>query len=264
MSSAGIDYAFSPHPPIGTMKAANVGFVCRYISQLPVNDTNGKNLIPSECAALLAAGLRVVVVVEEGAAMMLGGSASGKSAATHANSVVHALNMPTIPIYFAADWDATPAQQASINAFLDGAASVIGHGRTGIYGGYYPVSRAFTSGKVAYGWQTVAWSGGQWESRAQLRQGLTFTMGGASVDHDQANKADYGQWPRPAAPKPPAPPVDTHVHITQTGDTLGAIASSRSMKTLNWLDLQQRLDAAGAEKLASDAVAKPGSVWRTV
>lgn len=38
---------------------------------------------------------------------------------------------------------AQPAQQAAINAYLDGAASVLGRARVGLYGGYGPVSGAF-------------------------------------------------------------------------------------------------------------------------
>src|SRR5262249_33103354 len=135
----------------------------------------------------------------EGAAYMLGGHAAGVSAARHADAVVKALHMPGIPVYIAADFDATPAQQAPINACLDGMAEVIGRGRLGLDGGCGPLSRAFDAGKCRYGWQTTAWSGGQWDHRAHIRQGLSFHLGGASVDHDQAIFADYGQWPRPKA-----------------------------------------------------------------
>jgi Rv2525c-like, glycoside hydrolase-like domain len=199
VTGIGIDYAFFPHPSITAMKNAGVSFVCRYISPDPANDANGKNLLPGECKALLNAGFRVVVVIERGAGWMKGGRAAGADAATHANAVVKALGMPSIPVYGAADWDATPAEQAPINACLDGMAQVLGRNRTGIYGGYYVVMRAFDAGKAHWGWQTLAWSGGQWDKRAHIRQGLSFTLGGASVDHDTAEFRDYGQWPRPAA-----------------------------------------------------------------
>ena len=42
--------------------------------------------------------------------------------------------------------------------------------RTGAYGGYYVIKRAFDAGKITWGWQTYAWSGGQWDARAQFRQ----------------------------------------------------------------------------------------------
>ncbi|MEY9907101.1 hypothetical protein ABIA35_003326 [Catenulispora sp. MAP12-49] len=104
------------------------------------------------------------------------------------------------PIYFAVDFDAAPGQQTAINAYFDGAASVLGYGRTGAYGGYYPVQRLFDAGKITWGWQTYAWSGGQWESRTQLRQVQNgITVDGADCDQDQAWAADYGQWGARAA-----------------------------------------------------------------
>jgi hypothetical protein len=239
------------------MKAAGVVFVCRYISSLAINDTNGKNLIPAEYQSLRAGGFGIVMVVEEGAGMMLGAAPAGKAAAVHADAVVKALGMPGIPIYFAADFDATPAQQVPINAFLDGAASVIGHARTGIYGGFYPVSRALNAGKAAYAWQTPAWSGGQWDSRAQLRQGLSFTLGGASVDHDTAiNAHDYGQWPRPVTAPPPGAP---YRHLTTAGDTIAKIAAARSMKPETWLAEQGKLGADTT--VLSNGPLPAGTVW---
>lgn len=99
------------------------------------------------------------------------------------------------PIYFAADWDASAGQQDEINAYLDGAASVIGRDRVGLYGGYGPVDRAFDAKKITFGWQTYAWSGGRWDARAQLQQySNDHTINGVGVDYDRAVKSDYGQW----------------------------------------------------------------------
>lgn len=200
--SKGIDYAFSPHPSVAALKANGVTFACRYISSFAPNDHNGKNLLAAEKAALLGGGIAVVVVVEEGANRMLGGHSAGVADAQHASAVVTSLGMPGIPVYFACDFDATADDQARINAYLDGAATVLGKSRVGVYGGYYVVKRAFDGKHCAYGWQTRAWSGGQWDSRAQLRQGETTSLGGASVDWDESRAADFGQWPRPGPPNP--------------------------------------------------------------
>ena len=215
--STGIDYSFNPHPSVSAMKHAGVQFAGRYISANPANDANGKNLTPPECRALLAAGISIIMVVEEGAAMMLGGHAGGVAAARHADAVVKALGMENMPVYYAADFDATPAQQQPINAFLDGAASVTGRSRVGLYGGYYPVKRALDAGKCKYAWQTIAWSGGQWDTRAHVRQGLSFALDGASVDHDTGMFPDYGQWPRPAPPRPQPQRPGTKSGPTQKG-----------------------------------------------
>jgi hypothetical protein len=98
-------------------------------------------------------------------------------------------------IYFSVDFDATSGQQSAINAYFDGVASVIGRSRTGAYGGYHVIRRLFDAGKIAWGWQTYAWSGGQWDSRAQLRQVLNgITVDGADCDRNEAHDVDFGQW----------------------------------------------------------------------
>jgi hypothetical protein len=167
-----------------------------------------------------------------------------------------------MPIYFAADFDATPGQQAAINACLGGAASVIGKARTGIYGGFYPVKRAFDAGAARWGWQTIAWSGGQWDSRAHIRQGLSFSLGGSSVDHDQAMFPDFGQWPRPAAKPALSEPANEH-HFDGK-QTIGDVASSRNMTALGWVGMQENLHADDAEKTVGRAVPRSGATWWTV
>jgi hypothetical protein len=197
----GLDYAFKPHPSINAVKAYGAEWVGRYVSSLPANDTNGKNLLPAEHDQLTAAGIRIILFVEEGAEAMKGGRAAGAAHAQHAVAVAKALGMDGIPFYYAADWDATPGDQAAINAYMDGAISVHGLARAGIYGGYYVVKRVLDAGKAAFSCQTRAWSGGQWDHRANIRQGPAVTVGGASCDADESQTApDYGQWPRPAHP----------------------------------------------------------------
>ncbi len=206
--SKGLDYAFKPHPAPAAIKAAGATWVGRYISSLLANDGNGKNLLPAEKNHLLAAGIEIVLFVEEGAQRMLGGHAAGVADAQHAVAVAKVLGLDGIPFYYAADWDATPAEQTAINAYLDGTASVHGVERNGIYGGYYVVQRCLNAGKAHFACQTRAWSGGQWDSRANIRQGATTTVGGASCDDDLSMTADFGQYPRPKAPavKPAVPP----------------------------------------------------------
>jgi peptidoglycan hydrolase-like protein with peptidoglycan-binding domain len=206
-NAVGIDYAFSPHPAPSAVRAYGASFACRYVSSNPANDLNGKNLLKAELALLVTAGISVVLVAEEGANRMLAGRSAGIADAQHAEAVVMALGMTGVPVYFACDFDASPASQAAIDGYLDGAASVIGRDRTGIYGGYYPVKRALDNGSATWAWQTYAWSGGQWDHRAQLRQVQNgIAVGGASCDRDEAQAADFGQWPRPLA-RPVVPVV---------------------------------------------------------
>jgi hypothetical protein len=205
----GLDYAFGTHPSIAAIKGAGATWVGRYVSSNPANDTNGKNLVPAEKSALLAAGVQIILFVEEGASRMLGGHAAGVADAQHFDAVVKALGMPEAVAYFCADWDATEAEQPVINSYLDGAISVIGLARTGIYGGFYVVERVLNARKASFACQTRAWSGGQWDARANIRQGVGASVGGASVDVDDSMTADFGQWPRPASAPTPPPPAPT-------------------------------------------------------
>jgi hypothetical protein len=168
-----------------------VKFACRYLS----NDS-GKNLSLAEARELSAAGIWLVVVWETTAQRALAGKSAGVSDAKAAAAQAEACGMPgDRPIYFAVDWDASESQQAAINAYLDGAASVLGRQRVGIYGGFWPVSRAFDGGHVTWGWQTYAWSGGRWDRRAQLQQySNDHIINGVGLDYDRAVKDDYGQW----------------------------------------------------------------------
>ncbi|TDD69376.1 DUF1906 domain-containing protein [Actinomadura darangshiensis] len=190
MTIFGIDYAWS-HPSVSAMRSAGVKFVCRYLS----HDAS-KNLDRAEADRLSDAGIWMVVVWETTAKRALSGKAGGADDAREAARQAKACGMPEDrPIYFAVDWDATPGQQDDINAYLDGAASVIGRDRVGLYGGYYPVKRALDAGKARWAWQTYAWSGGQWVGRAQIQQYRNgVQVGGADCDYDRAMEADYGQW----------------------------------------------------------------------
>ncbi|TYB43010.1 glycoside hydrolase domain-containing protein [Actinomadura chibensis] len=191
MAVFGVDYAWG-RPGASALKRAGVKFACRYLS----HDTSGKNLTRAEADDLSAAGIWLVVVWESAAKRPLDGRSAGAADAADAAAQARACGMPDDrPIYFAADWDAPASAQDEINAYLDGAASVIGRDRVGLYAGYGPLKRAFDAGKIAYGWQTYAWSGGDWDARAQLQQySNDHEINGVGVDYDRAVQSDYGQW----------------------------------------------------------------------
>jgi len=189
----GIDYAWA-RPAPADVRAAGYTFAARYLSH-----DSGKSLSADEATALATAGIDVVVTWETSAKRALSGRDAGVSDATDAQAQATAAGMPADrPIYFAVDFDGTEAQQDSINEYFDGAASVLGQGRTGAYGSYGVVSRLFDANKISWGWQTYAWSHGKWESRAQLRQIQNDAkVAGADCDLDQSQASDFGQW-RPA------------------------------------------------------------------
>jgi len=186
----GCDYVSGPTP--AALKKAGVQFVCRYLS----TPGNAKNLTKAEATALHKAGIAVVLVFETTANRALSGAAAGRADAQSARNQAAALGIPkTVPIYFAVDFDATPAQQTPINNYLRAAATVLGKNGVGIYGGYYPVSRALKAGVCAWGWQTYAWSGGLWYQGRHIEQYQNGAhIAGHSVDLDHAVRYPYGAW----------------------------------------------------------------------
>jgi glycoside hydrolase-like protein len=187
----GLDFAWSK-PSVAAIQAGGYKFVLRYHSY----DTTGKNLTKAEADSYKAAGIDICSNWEYATDAALNGFNQGVQDAIAANNQMLACGGdPTAPIYFSVDFDATEAQQAPINDYLRGIASVIGLSRTGMYAGYWPLSRAFNAGLLKWGWQTYAWSGGNWDPRAQLRQVQNgITVGGADCDEDQAQVSNYGQW----------------------------------------------------------------------
>jgi hypothetical protein len=191
MSEFGIDYAWS-RPTMVAMRNAGVKFVCRYLSP----DTTGKTLTRAEAETLTAGGLWIVAVWESTAARALAGTGAGQADAVEALRQAKALGMPADrPIYFAVDFDAQPSDQPKIDAYLSGAGNVLGRDRMGMYSGIGPMIRCFDAGLITYGWQTYAWSGGKWDSRAQIQQYKNeASLAGADVDFNRAMVLDYGQW----------------------------------------------------------------------
>jgi len=179
-------------PPIVDMKSAGVSFVCRYLSY--VNSlTAVKLLTPAEARSLNQAGISIVSNYEWYANRALEGFNSGAqdaqiAAGQHANCGGPANR----PIHFSVDVDCDGWQVAD---YFRGVASVIGLSRTGAYGSYKVLKYLFDVGAISWGWQTYAWSYGQWEARCQLQQYQNgMSMGGQPVDYNRSTKADFGQW----------------------------------------------------------------------
>jgi MYXO-CTERM domain-containing protein len=192
---SGCDYSFA-RPTPASLVSMGYRFAARYLSGDP---GGGKDITASEASSLTGAGLDVVVVWETTGMDATSGYNQGVSDAQGAKSEAAAVGQPaTRPIYFAIDFDAESSDSASINAYFQGVASVIGLSRTGVYGGYYIVNELFNAGLITFGWQTYAWSGGSWDSRAQLRQTLNG-VDNDQLDADEGMVADYGQW-GPGAP----------------------------------------------------------------
>jgi Domain of unknown function (DUF1906) len=190
----GVDYSFARPDPACLFRAGK-RFAVRYTSIGP----SGKNLSPAEAGRLIAAGLQVVVVFEEAAGHMLLGRAAGAEAASASWALAHACGMPDDrPHYFALDVDPrgfTAGQWAAVEAYLDGAAGLLGRERVGVYGAYAAVERLCPR-FAPWGWQTYAWSGGQRSGKAHLYQYQNGQqLCGGTVDLTRALADDYGGWP---------------------------------------------------------------------
>jgi hypothetical protein len=180
------------------LHAAGKRFACRYLS----TPGNPKNLEAAEAAALTSAGLETVTVFETTGSRALDGSNAGHADALAASAQAAALGGHNVPIYFAVDFDAQPNQLPAVVAYIKGAADAIGHDRVGVYGGLAVIRAVATAKACKYMWQTLAWSGGVWDKRAQLQQYQNGqTVAGLSVDLDRATTTDYGQW-TPPKPRP--------------------------------------------------------------
>lgn len=193
----GIDLS-GPYPTAAAMKAAGRDFVVRYARKTGSLD---KQITAAEAAYWRANGIDVAIVDEAGAARALDGFAAGAADARSAVAAIKAVGGPADggKIYMAVDFDASAAQiSGPVRAFIEGAASVLGAARTGVYGSYDVVRYMLDNGVCRYAWQTYAWSGGLWDPRAQLRQYLNGqTLGGVAVDYNRATVVDFGQWGGP-------------------------------------------------------------------
>lgn len=187
----GVDYSWSRPEPL-RLAAAGKKFACRYLSF-----TASKNLTAAEARRLHAAGIATVSNWEAAADGWRGGANAGRQHAAEAARLARECGAPPDrPIYFSIDSDASPAELAGpVTAYLRACADVVGREKVGVYGGIRTVRYALDHGLARWAWQTYAWSGGKWDSRAHIQQYRNgVTLAGANVDLNRATVPDYGQW----------------------------------------------------------------------
>ena len=186
----GLDY-LAPLP-VSEVLATGASFVCRYTTTLTAN----------EAKALSDAGLDLVLLHETNPDAIAGGADAGELAAHQA--VAAAIRCGMVggrPIVFApADLDVS-GNPSVLGPFFDGCARVLPLSRIWGYQGFAGIGWLFDNHKISGALQTAAWSRGQWDPRAQIRQDSFL----ANWDGDNAYAADFGQWRYGV--KPPPPPV---------------------------------------------------------
>ena len=209
-----IGYDYTARIAPAALKAAGCAVAFRYV--MPQTPYWVKALRNAEAQELLAAGIPIVSNFESSANRENGGAQAGHDDAVTLLADWHALGAPSGLIgWFSADWDVQPSEIPAVLAYLNAAASVLGGKRyVGCYGGLRAVSAAIDAGFG--GWQTVAWSGGQWDPRAVARQtGRQLIVGGVQVDENVIiNLAALGAWGGPASTPTPG------------GDIVGTIPAS--------------------------------------
>lgn len=181
---AGVDYSFARYTG-EQLRERGATFAGRYLTG------EGKALGHTEALSLSRAGIDLVALYELGSEAMAGGTPAGEHDGRQALAAAHAIGMPQRrPIYFACDFDATGEQlHAALDYMRAAKGALNGRYDAGGYGGLAFV-RTIQGAGFTYAWQTLAWSGGVWDDRAQLRQ----TAIGAELDTDYAYAADFGQW----------------------------------------------------------------------
>lgn len=187
----GFDYTERIDP--AALKTAGATVVFRYV--MPQTPFWTKALRTAEANELLAAGIPIVSNWETTATAMRGGGTQGITDALQLAADWRALGAPTnLAGYFSADWDVQQGEVSLCLDYLAGAASVLGKPRTGVYGGYRIVKAAIDAGYR--GWQTAAWSSGQWDPRAVARQtGQKQTIGGVDTDVNEIiDLSGLGAW----------------------------------------------------------------------
>jgi hypothetical protein len=243
VTARGIDFAWGG-PSVSAMRVNGFSFGASYLSY-----DLSKNWSQAQVRSYTNADIARVFVWETTATRALSGCGGGISDANAANSQGIAFGARVI--YFAVDFE---AQGWQVAPYFRCAGQVIGISRLGAYGGYTTINGLFNAHLIRYGWQTYAWSGGRWDSRAQLQQYLN----GNTFDYDRAVAKDYGQTPfshpKPAPPKPKP--------ITRRQRLERELQSFEGLRKLLARDIRHRHCTTIHGKKAYKACPKWGHEWR--
>lgn len=187
----------------GAIRGAGHTFVIRYVDD-PAVGLGRKHIRGAEYAELTRGGVTVWLVFEIATTDMLGGFNAGVANARRALTGARAVGYPDDqPIFMACDMHLSAGQIPACLAYIDGAATVLGRGRTGVYG--FPELISASQGHGAVFWQCGHNPGpGGLAHIWQRNDGFT-TVGGISCDINVI----YHPLPGGAAPAAPpaAPPV---------------------------------------------------------
>lgn len=240
--TVGLDFSFTKPAPAAIVQAG-YRFVIGYVSPLQATGPNPKDLTAAELAAYIAVGLQVGLVYESGASRALGGSVAGREDGATARARATAIGYPReCVIWWAVDFDATPAMIPTLRAYGEGFAAGWGGAEHGPYGSAAVIDALAPSFRRR--WQTAAWSGGRLSVHADVYQRNTHHhpipagVPAVAVDENVLCRPAVPFHSRRTAPAPPAPPrpparpapaphpvTPPHKYTVRSGDNLTTIAA---------------------------------------
>lgn len=183
-----VDFAWSK-PTVAQLQSWGAVAAGMYVSPDPT-----KNATPAIVKACAAAGIKTFLFWEAGAQDAAQGYATGKAHATEAKAQAAALGKPGwAPVLAAVDYDLPDyapsstdpkAKLGPVAEYFQAWNDVIGKQQTCGYGGYWAISRLAAAGLITAGVQTVAWSGGQIDTRhiAALQNAKTLDNGNVDIE----------------------------------------------------------------------------------
>jgi hypothetical protein len=186
-----LDYS-AGFPGAGNIRGAGYAGAVRYIG-FP---DRRKCTNAGELADFSNNGIGMALIYQDGTGDFVGGFGAGQSNAGRARDHANGIGFPgSRPIYLAIDRDIVSAGDFNtVMSYLDGAGSVIGQDKVGVYGEHDVIQRALEGGHARYGWQTAAWSGGRHYPGAHLYQRIgTVQVGGVACDVNDVLADDWGQ-----------------------------------------------------------------------
>jgi hypothetical protein len=152
------DYSWV-HPKLESLKKLGFSGILRYVSR-----DMAKCVTRSEIAWCQANGFGLGLVFEDFTSRCLQGAHAGVEDALFSRGFLQGRGLP-VNLYFAIDTD---VDASSVRPYFAGITSVIG--KQGVYGSYRVVDALVGGGICSAGWQTAAWSHGQWSVHAGILQ----------------------------------------------------------------------------------------------
>lgn len=191
----GVDYSFA-RPDIQMLVNRGIKHAGRYLYRtVQSNGLPNKGISRQEWDDLKGSGIEPWFFYEEDVTDPIKGFEVGRVQALRAEEHRDREGLPDLPIHFPVDHDAVADEIPEILKGLEGAATIVGPSRVGVYGEFDVVKAAFDAGVVQYACQTYAWSSGRWDSRATTQQWANGQWGG-TVDFNRATRfSDFGQLP---------------------------------------------------------------------